>query len=73
MLCDANHWGVLSSASSASFYYWSADHNVKLSRNSCIINVESLYVSSVTLSRSEIASSKAYFAIFIAMLALSII
>ncbi len=35
-------------------------HNVRLSRKSCIINVESLYVSSLSVSNSAIASSKAW-------------
>lgn len=38
-------------------------HKVKLSRSSCIISVESLYESSLTLSNSVIASSKARLAI----------
>merc|ERR1712187_931086 len=38
-------------------------HKVKLSRNSCMMSVESLYESSATLSSSAIASSKAVRAI----------
>lgn len=34
-------------------------HNVRLSRNNCIISVESLYESSLKVSNSAMASSKA--------------
>merc|ERR1711972_818716 len=42
---------------------WSDVQSVRLSRNSCIMSVESLYESSETLSSSAIASSKAVRAI----------
>ena len=42
---------------------WSEVHRVRLSRKSCMINVESLYESSATLSSSAMASSKAVRAI----------
>merc|ERR1739848_836604 len=42
---------------------WSLVHRVKLSRSSCMIRVESLYDSSLRVSSSAIASSKACLAI----------
>jgi hypothetical protein len=41
---------------------WSDVHNVKLSRSNCMINVESLYDSSLSVSNSAMASSNACFA-----------
>merc|ERR1712139_598121 len=42
---------------------WSEVHKVRLSRNNCMMSVESLYESSATLSSSAIASSNAVRAI----------
>ena len=52
-------YSAVSSTSGSASAAWSEVHKVKLSLNSCIIRVESLYDSSFNVSSSAMASSKA--------------